>query len=337
MSAHTPCHMIKDLLPLYLDDLVSEESATAIEQHLKSCSDCREYYEHMKSELFEEQTQKQTETQREINYLKRIKQHTTKKLILGTVLTLFTCILALTVKLLIIGSPTDTYHTTELNVDKDTIQVGGTFAGSAQVYSHYKLKETKNDSELILYTCLPSPWNKNDSFHLELPKNKIHGTLSINEMTVKEDGTIISAMANQLFQNKHPYIGDATANARLSQCLGIADELGSFTNELQTETQPYGWTLYFENSINNSAVFDEKMKGFSCILLALIDNLGEVSWEYTLELAEGPVTHTKTMTEADCTAYLDSPVKGFSKSPEDVQKLLDLLKRQCGLSLRSFE
>ena len=337
MSAHTPCHMIKDLLPLYLDDLVSEESATAIEQHLKSCSDCREYYEHMKSELFEEQTQKQTETQREINYLKRIKQHTTKKLILGTVLTLFTCILALTVKLLIIGSPTDTYHTTELNVDKDTIQVGGTFAGSAQVYSHYKLKETKNGSELILYTCLPSPWNKSGTFHLELPKNKIQGTLSINEMTVKEDGTIISAMANQLFQNKHLYIGDATANARLSQCLGIADELGSFKNELQTETQPYGWTLYFENSINNSAVFDEKMKGFSCILLALIDNLGEVSWEYTLELAEGPVTHTKTMTEADCTAYLDSPVKGFSKSPEDVQKLLDLLKRQCGLSLRSFE
>ena len=337
MSAHTPCHMIKDLLPLYLDDLVSEESATAIEQHLKSCSDCREYYELMKSEFFEEQTQKQTETQREINYLKRIKQHTTKKLILGTVLTLFTCILALTVKLLIIGSPTDTYHTTELNVDKDTIQVGGTFAGSAQVYSHYKLKETKNGSELILYTCLPSPWNKSGTFHLELPKNKIQGTLSINEMTVKEDGTIISAMANQLFQNKHPYIGDATANARLSQCLGIADELGSFTNELQTETQPYGWTLYFENSINNSAVFDEKMKGFSCILLALIDNLGEVSWEYTLELAEGPVTHTKTMTEADCTAYLDSPVKGFSKSPEDVQKLLDLLKRQCGLSLRSFE
>ena len=72
MSAHTPCHMIKDLLPLYLDDLVSEESAAEIEQHLESCSDCQEYYEHMKSELLEEQAQKQTETQREINYLKKI-------------------------------------------------------------------------------------------------------------------------------------------------------------------------------------------------------------------------------------------------------------------------
>ena len=337
MSAHTPCHMIKDLLPLYLDDLVSEESGTAIEQHLKSCSDCHEYYEHMKSELLEEQAQKQTETQREINYLKKIKQHTTKKLILETVLTLSACILAFAVKLFVIGSPADTYHTTYLNVDKDTIQVGGTLAGSAQVFSHYKLKGTKNGSELILYTCLPSPWNKSGSFHLELPKNKIQGTLSINKMTVKEDGTIISAMANQLFQNKHPYIGDATANARLSQCLGMGNELGNFTNELQTETTPYGWTLYFENSTNNSAIFDEKMKGFSCILLALVDNLGEVSWEYTLELADGPVTRTKTMTEADCSAYLGSPVKNFSKSPEDVQELLDILKRQCGLSFHSFE
>ena len=43
MSAHTPCHMIKDLLPLYLDDLVSKESATAIEQHLKSCSESVSY------------------------------------------------------------------------------------------------------------------------------------------------------------------------------------------------------------------------------------------------------------------------------------------------------
>lgn len=268
--------------------------------------------------------------------IRNFKQHTTKKLIFGTVLTLLVCILALAVKLFIIGSPADTYHTTYLNVDKDTIQVGGTLAGSAQVYSHYKLKETQNGSKLILYTCLPSPLNKSGTFHLEISKNKIQGTLSINEITVKEDGTVISAMANQLFQNKHPYIGDTTANTRLSQCLGIGNELGNFTNELQTETTPYGWTLYFENSTNNSAIFDEKMKGFSCILLALIDNLDEVNWEYTLELAEGPVTRTKTMTKADCTAYLGSPVKGFSKSPEDMQELLDILKRQCGLSFQGI-
>ena len=38
MSAHTPCHMIQDLLPLYLDDLVSEESAAEIEQEFRCCS-----------------------------------------------------------------------------------------------------------------------------------------------------------------------------------------------------------------------------------------------------------------------------------------------------------
>lgn len=64
------------------------------------------------------------------------------------------------------------------------------------------------------------------------------------------------------------------------------------------------------------------MKGFSCILIALTDDLGEVTWEYTVELAEGAVTRTRTMTEADCTDYLGSPVKSFSESPLSVQELL---------------
>ena len=87
MSAHTPCdNCTRKTYCHYIWMIcVSEESGTAIEQHLKSCPDCHEYYEHMKSELLEEQAEKQTETQREINYLKNIKQHTTKKLILGTV------------------------------------------------------------------------------------------------------------------------------------------------------------------------------------------------------------------------------------------------------------
>lgn len=332
MSAKISCHIIKDLLPLYLDDLVSEESAVEIEQHINSCPDCREYYENIKSELLEEQKQKQEENYREINYLKKIKKTTNKKIVLGTVLTLFTCILILAIKLFIIGSPNESYYTTYVNVDENTIHVGGAFMDSAAVYNRYEIKETNEGSRLILYTRLSSPWNRDSVFQLDIPKNTLHGSLSINEITVAEDGTIISAMANQLYENKNPYVGDMSANGRLSQILGIANELGNFKNELQTSTEPYSWTLQFENSTNNSAIWDEKMKGFACILIALTDNLGEITWEYTVELAEGPMTRTQTMTEADCTAYLGSPVKDYAESPITVQKLLQLLTDEHGLS-----
>ena len=39
-----PCHMIQDLLPLYLDGVCSEESKEIIEQHLSTCPTCQKYY-----------------------------------------------------------------------------------------------------------------------------------------------------------------------------------------------------------------------------------------------------------------------------------------------------
>lgn len=41
------CEMIRDLLPLYIDGLTSEESRIEIEKHLASCKECQTYYQEM--------------------------------------------------------------------------------------------------------------------------------------------------------------------------------------------------------------------------------------------------------------------------------------------------
>ena len=41
------CNMIRDLLPLYIDDCCSEESKKAVREHLDGCSDCRAAYNDM--------------------------------------------------------------------------------------------------------------------------------------------------------------------------------------------------------------------------------------------------------------------------------------------------
>ena len=46
----TDCCVIRDLLPLYAEDLVSCETAELIRQHLQECSDCRKEYEQMQKE-----------------------------------------------------------------------------------------------------------------------------------------------------------------------------------------------------------------------------------------------------------------------------------------------
>ena len=42
-----PCNLIRDLMPLYHDEVASEESILAIREHLDECRECRKYYDNM--------------------------------------------------------------------------------------------------------------------------------------------------------------------------------------------------------------------------------------------------------------------------------------------------
>lgn len=44
------CNIIEDLLPLYIDDMVSEDSRQLVEEHLKECASCRKMLDEMKKE-----------------------------------------------------------------------------------------------------------------------------------------------------------------------------------------------------------------------------------------------------------------------------------------------
>ena len=48
MSRKIPCDIIKDLMPLYVEGLTSEETGREIEAHLEGCGECRDLYKRMK-------------------------------------------------------------------------------------------------------------------------------------------------------------------------------------------------------------------------------------------------------------------------------------------------
>lgn len=43
------CGIVKDLLPLYAEDMASEESSAFVREHLETCEDCRKAFEQMKA------------------------------------------------------------------------------------------------------------------------------------------------------------------------------------------------------------------------------------------------------------------------------------------------
>lgn len=67
------CELIRDLLPLYIDGLTSEESNREIEKHLKNCKECRVYYQEMKGEIPETESVSEEEIE-DAGLIKKIKK-----------------------------------------------------------------------------------------------------------------------------------------------------------------------------------------------------------------------------------------------------------------------
>lgn len=82
------CHIVRDLLPLYEEQLVSEESRRDLEEHLKECKECNEMYERSVSDISREVEEQQEG--KNIDFFKKINVRQRMKVIaftfLGTVL-----------------------------------------------------------------------------------------------------------------------------------------------------------------------------------------------------------------------------------------------------------
>lgn len=73
------CNIIKDLLPSYMEDICSEDSRELVEEHLNECRECQNLMEMMTAtEIVSEKT-----GDRQIDYMKKIRQDYTKKNIIS--------------------------------------------------------------------------------------------------------------------------------------------------------------------------------------------------------------------------------------------------------------
>lgn len=119
------CNIIRDLLPLYVDDVLSIDSKDFVESHLKDCSDCKKEYELMKEELV-------IPSETKDNGLKSIKKTLKSKKIKNIVLTI------ILTSIIIISSIELIFHrNTLIKYDKSLIDIVNI---NNNVYSKFKAK-----------------------------------------------------------------------------------------------------------------------------------------------------------------------------------------------------
>lgn len=147
-----------------------------------------------------------------------------------------------------------------------------------------------------------------------------------------------SEAAQHLYDARNPYVGDISANGRVIGAIREAwpefAEITAFKNELQTSEEPYGYTLILEEAGGELSLDEEQedslgsiMPPVATLMLALIDNLGEVRWSYLMEQdgQEVPVISYWNTENAENFYHIEN-IKDYGTSPEKVQELLDLLR-----------
>ena len=326
MSHKIPCEMIQDLMPLYVEHLTTDVTNSKIQEHLTGCSECTEKYQRMNDAVAKEYV-KEMEAKQEIDYLKKVRKINRSKMVIAVGATLSILLAILFVKCYLIGFPVEAYQVEFIQTQENFATITGKLANEKYAYKGSKIAHEEDGDRLVVYACLASFWEKQQSFEISYMYNEFDEELKVKEAKLLEDGTVISQQASKLYELRNPYIGDMSANGRLAMYLGIGSNLGNFLNSLQTVEEPYGWTMEFQAPIakTNEAYFNERMTEYAYCLLALVENAGEVSWDYTVEGDTENERKTYTVTVEDATVYMGEDIKSYAQSERNVQELIDRL------------
>ncbi len=326
MSKQIPCEMIQDLMPSYVDGVSSEVSNRAIEEHVGECRECASILSDMQAP--EERTEEQEEQKREIDYLKKVKKR--NRLIIGSVVALAVVGLVFAIRLLmdIFGGEylltNIDYH---VEVTGNTLQITGTTPeGFVPDFCNACVTEEGVVEAEIVYVP-ENLLNQNRSKKIELKEEFAEPIqkVKVNGDILWQDGVEIDEYVAGVYQAKHAYIGDASENDWLATKIGVYDSFGNFTSELQTAQEPYGWKLLLTNPLKGDvAKKQEKMKKYAYVMLALIGNAGEISWEYKTEGATTATTYAVTIEGAKEELGVD--VKRYGESAAKLQELMEKLE-----------
>lgn len=326
MKIELPCAIVRDLLPSYVEGLTETETTTAVKDHIEACTDCRKRYASMT------EAPAIPDNDREVDYLKTVRKKNKKMILLSVTLAVALVLTGVCTKLFWIGwtcnyssvvvTASASENQAELHLNLREINPGFTLLG-------FKTETREGVTRITARQVLTPPFHQSGSHSFSLPLENIQ-RVDVFGRTVWQDDLIIDLHTNRLLDHKTPYVGDAPAVSRLISNMDL-DVSG--TLELQTVQEPYGVTIHFTDVIQENRRFVPE--GYAYVLLALVENLGEVHWDdpsgYSGTLTLDEANHTLPgLVDAYNRAHgtellpLDS-VKDYGANGHDLQLLRNLL------------
>lgn len=332
MKNDLSCAVVRDLLPAYAEGLTAPETNEAVERHLAACPACAAHFAAISSP----ETAEQAENDKEVDYLKAVRRRGRLRVVLAVALTVLALIGVLAAMVFIFGSPADT-ETMVLNIwtSDEALQVEVSSRVSANAYWGWETETADGVVTITAREGLVSALHPTAAAKLSVPLEGIDEVYLCGRL-IWQEGTITAGKALErfeiLYEAQTPYVGNPSALNQIAQALSL-NNLGSYTFSLQTSAEPYGWTIVFDREIEGMT--DTMMSCLAPQMLAVVGNLGTVSWTYP-DAQGTPQLHTLTLEEINARlgeltdAYnadndTDWPalrsVKDYAQSPVTLQRL----------------
>jgi len=317
-----PCAVIKDLLPSYVDGLTSPESDELIKEHIAECESCRIALENMKKPEGEEALDTPGET-KEIDFLKKNKKRNRTIVCASIAGALVLIGVIVFVRFYLVGNRMPLEATTlQTTLQDDVLILSGTVTDSALGLTNPTIIQKDGKTSIYLNEVLYSPAS-DSTFKVVLTDANEIQVVEINDRPVWVDGQRISVMVSSIYDTRHDYMGDPSANNRTANALHMAEIFGPFENELLSQEQPYTWKIKLKEEIPSDRLeyLENKMRGMSYIMLGVIGNLDAVTFEYS---SDGQ-SKSQTVYASEATEFLQKDIKQCKDHIEVLQCLYDNL------------
>jgi len=313
-----PCEVVRDLFPSYIEELTNEVTNHMIEEHLEECTGCQKVLASMKNPEAEPVDEKNKE---EIDFLKRTKTKNRNKLWLAVSMMVILIAVAAFARNYLIGTTVPSeYVACQVEVKDNLLTIKGAIAAEQLSVSDIEIKETEG-IVTIAFECVRRGLFNDNNFKETFTADRNISQVWLGNRILWANGESISAVTSAVYQTKHPYVGDMPANGSTAAALGIGVVLGDYKNELQTKEEPYGWHFLLEEELSHSDFpFSEQyMRACGYVMLAVVGNLGEVTYEYVY----AGVPMVMTVTKEEATAFAGQDIKSVGEDIVALQHLME--------------
>lgn len=351
MKNDLSCGVVRDLLPSYVENLLGEDSREAVERHLETCPACTAQMEAMASPSEAEKAAEAAESAKEVDYLKRVKKRTLKKITLAVACTAAALLAAAGLKLFVIGTPLQPQDmaviVNEVQDGENTLFLSLTAVGSGDAFYGWKMETVDGVTSIYARRVTASPFCRTGNVQMYVLLEGVREVWlgGTSGRLLWQEGLVISQKTLDLLEAKTPYCGDAPALGNIAKLLQIEAGFGPYTMSLQTAERPYVWTLEFREALDTQNWLALRYDLYQ--MLALVGNLDKVAYVYQPENASGRTAEDRTregsvsvksasrllavLTERyNELNHTDWPVhesiKEYAESPLEYQRMLTLLK-----------